>query len=365
MAKISLKSNIHASPPRFLRFPVQEQMLFAKRLSMILKSGMPIMQGLDMLQKERASSSALYIYRSLITDVSEGHTLSHALFKFSGTFSEFGINVIRVGEKSGTLHENLEYFAAELKRASALRRKIMGALIYPAVIVCATIGITVLLTVYIVPKIIPIFASVKAQLPLSTRILMSVSHVLSEWGWLLIGAIVLGIGAAAFGMRYRQFHRAVDTLVLKIPIIGSLARLYSLATLCRTLAVLLRSDVRIVESIELVAASTRNILFQEELLRARDRIIRGQTISSQFAVRADLFPPLLAQMMSVAEQTGNLSTTLEYLSAYYEEEIDDLTKNITTLIEPVLMIMMGAVVGFIAISIISPIYSITQNLSSH
>jgi type II secretory pathway component PulF len=155
----------------------------------------------------------------------------------------------------------------------------------------------------------------------------------------------------------------IDAAVLKLPLFGKLTKLYNLTNICRTMSLLLKSDVRIVESIELVANSTENLVYRRELFRARDRLIQGQNISSQFKTRHDLFPPLLSQMAKVAETTGSLSGTFEFLSGMFEEEIDELTKSLTTLIEPVLMIMMGIVVGFIAVSIISPIYSITQSLT--
>lgn len=349
--------------PALVRFSMQDQILFTKRLGMILRSGMPIMEGLHMMGEESRTKSSQFIYRSLAIDVSSGQSLSYSLNKFPTIFGEFGINIIRIGERSGTLHENLEYLAGELKRKQSLKRKVIGALIYPAVIVMATVGITVMLTVYIFPKIIPIFESVRAELPLSTRMLMQISSFLSEYGILLgLGVIMFVVVIIAAVRLIPAFHLFMDALLLKLPLFGKLSRLYNLTNICRTMSLLLKSDVRIVESIELVANSTKNLVYRRELFRARDRLIQGQNISSQFKMRHDLFPPLLSQMAKVAESTGNLSGTFDFLSGMFEEEIDELTKSLTTLIEPVLMIVMGLVVGFIAISIISPIYSITQNL---
>ncbi len=357
--RVNLQPKKH---PGMIRFPIAEQILFMKRLGMVLRSGMPIMEGLHMMGAESRTKSAGYIYQSLVIDVSSGNTLSSGLNKFPKVFGEFGINIVRIGERSGTLHENLEYLAGELKRKQTLRRKVIGALIYPAVIVFATVGITVMLTVYIFPKIVPIFESVKADLPLSTRMLMIISNFLSNSGlWLVAGLVALVVAYFAL-LRLKKFHLFMDAVLIKIPLFGKLSRLYNLTNITRTMALLLKSDVRIVESIELVADSTRNLVYKRELFRARDRLIQGQNISSQFTQRGDLFPPLMSQMSKIAESTGNLSTTFDFLSDMFEEEIDELTKNMTTLIEPILMIVMGLVVGFIAISIISPIYSITQNL---
>ncbi|MBT9168082.1 MAG: putative type II secretion system protein F [Syntrophomonadaceae bacterium] len=350
--------------PAFLRFAAQEQIFFAKRLGMILRAGMPIMHGLHMLGQETRSRSATYIFKSLTVDVSNGHPLSTGLGKFQNIFGEFCINIVKVGETSGTLHENLDYLAEELKKKQALKRKVLGALIYPAVIIAATVGITVMLTVYIFPKIIPIFQSVKATLPLSTRMLIVLSDFLNNYGlWLFGGIVALGIGFFFLMRLSSRFHLWMDIVLLRTPLLGSLSRDYNLANATRTLSLLLKSDVGVIRSMELVAASTRNHAYRRALYEAALQITRGQKISQQFQKTPRLFPPLMTQMVLVGESTGNLSSSLMFLSDMYEEEIEDLTKNLTTMLEPILMIVMGAIVGFIAISIITPIYSITQNLT--
>lgn len=365
------KSNVKAKKedkkrPAFLRFGTQDQIFFAKRLGMILRSGMPIMQGLDMLGSETRSGSATYIFQSLIVDVSNGQPLSTGLGKFKHIFGEFCINIVKVGETSGTLHENLNYLAEELKKKQELRRKVVGALIYPAVIIAATIGITVMLTVFIFPKIIPIFQSVKATLPLSTRMLIVLSGFLGHWGFLLLGALAALCIAFFFLMRLvPRFHLWMDIVLLHIPLLGKLSQDYNLANTTRTLSLLLKSDVGVVNSIELVAAGTRNHAYKRALHEAAQHITHGRKISEQLRAAPRLFPPLMTQMVLVGESTGNLSTSLMFLSDMYEEEISDLTKNLTTMLEPILMIVMGLIVGFIAISIITPIYSITQSLTPH
>ena len=342
--------------PAMLRFGTQDQIFFAKRLAMILRAGMPIMEGLHMLGSQTRTGSATFIYQSLIVDVSNGHPLSTGLGKFQRIFGEFCVNIVKVGETSGTLHENLDYLAEELKKKQALRRKVVGALVYPAVIIVATIGITVMLTVYIFPKIIPIFQSVKATLPLSTRILIVLSSFLSNWGLWLLGGIVVSFIGFLFLMRsWPRFHLFIDNVLLRIPLLGKLSQYYNLANSTRTLSLLLKSDVGVVNAMELVAASTRNHVYRRALYDAANHITRGQKISLQLQSKPRLFPPLMTQMVLVGESTGNLSTSLMFLSDMYEEEINDLTKNLTTMLEPILMIVMGIVVGFVAISIISPI----------
>jgi type II secretory pathway component PulF len=350
--------------PAFLRFSMQDQIFFAKRLAMVLRSGMPIMEGLHMLGSETRTRSSTFIFQSLIFDVSNGHKLSSGLGKFQSIFGEFCVNVVRVGETSGTLHENLNYLADELKKKQALRRKVIGALIYPAVIVIATLGITVMLTVYIFPKIIPIFQSVKATLPLSTRMLMALSSFLSQWGlWLLLGIVMACVGFFFLMRLVPRFHLFMDLVLLRIPLLGKLSQYYNLANSARTLSLLLKSNVGVAYAMDLVAASTRNHAYRNAFYEAGERILKGQKISLSMQRHPRLFPPLMRQMITAGESTGNLSSSLMFLSDMYEEEISDLTKNLTTLLEPILMIVMGVIVGFIAISIITPIYSITQSIT--
>jgi type IV pilus assembly protein PilC len=352
--------------PVTLSFGIQDQIFFAKRLAMILRAGMPIMRGLEMLGSEVRSSSAAYIFQTLTTGVSNGQPLSSGLAKFERIFGQFCINIVKVGETSGTLHENLDYLAEELKKKQALRTKVVGALIYPAVIVIATVAITVMLTVFIFPKIVPIFQSVKATLPLSTRLLMQLSHFFSEWGFWLLGGLVVSIIGFIVLMRVsRRFHLWMDILLLRMPIFGTLSQNYNLANSTRTLGLLLKSDVRVVQSIELVAASTHNLVYQRALYAVAEQVVHGRRISEEMKTTPRLFPSLMTQMMLVGESTGNLSSSLLFLSDMYEEEISELTKRLTTMLEPILMIVMGLVVGFIAVSIIMPIYSITQNLTPH
>jgi len=355
----------NGSKPFWLRLSAQEQILFAKRLGMTLRSGMPIMEGLAILGSGTRSRSAAYIFKSLARDVNRGQPLSAGLERFSSIFGAFCINVVQVGEASGTLHENLEYLAEELKKKQVLRRKVVGALIYPALIILATLGITILLTVYIFPKIMPIFKSVHSALPLSTRALIAISSFLSVWGWWLL---LFGVALSAlcvFLMRYPRFHIVFDCLLLRIPILGKLSLYYNIANICRTLSLLLKSGAPIVRAVGLVAAGTRNLAYQQALIVMAGGLMEGQRVTTGLEGHPRLFPPLMTQMVLVGESTGSLSNALAYLAEMYEEEVDELAKNLTNLLEPLLMIVMGFVVGFIAIAIITPIYSITQSLTPH
>lgn len=349
----------------FFHFPVSEQILFAKRLGMILRSGTPILEGLDLLHKHTASRSASYMYHKLREHVAKGQALSSGLAKFPRFFGEFAVNIVGVGEATGTLSDNLNYLAEELKKKQELKKKVSGALIYPMLIVLSTAGIAVLLTVYIFPKITPIFQSFHTALPLSTKILIAISGFLIKDGlWLLFTLASFALLVSLL-LRVKRFNYWYNRFLLTIPIFGKIIRYYNVVNITRTLGLLLSANVRVVEAFEIVAKSTKNPVFRGKMESAATHALRGQNIAQQFEKDTRIFPPMVAQMIATGESTGNLSESLAFCAEMYEEELSDLTKNLTNMLEPVLMIVMGLIVGFVAISIITPIYGITQNLTPY
>lgn len=344
------------------RLPIKEQIIFMKRLSMLLRSGMPILVGLEMLEVDAHTKSSKLFIRSLTNDIEAGSSLSNALEKWKRYIGCFTINLVRVGEISGTLPENLEYIALELKQRHDLHKQIIGALIYPFIIILSTISITIFLMIYIFPKIVPIFLSLNTALPFSTRLLIGMSQFIINYGFMVLGIIIVAMICYRFVHKINSIKNIKDKLWLQVPIFGKLCQYYNVATCLRTMGILLRSDVRITEAISITATSTNHNHYQAALLYVQSQVVRGQTISQSLKTFPNLFPPLVIQMIHAGEMTGNLSTTLTYLSTMYEAEIKEWTKNLSVVLEPLLMLLMGLCVGFIAISIITPIYGITQNV---
>lgn len=356
--------NIPAKKSRFFRLSLDEQILFAKRLSVLLKAGVPILQALNILQAQTTTSNAKFMLADLLTGVEQGQFLHTRMEKYRKYFGDFAVNIVRVGEVSGSLNDNLGYLAHELKKKKDLRRKVVSALVYPAFIVVATLGIGLLLIVYVFPKILPILQSFKGNLPITTRILIFLSHLLTSKGWLiLLFVIAFSILWVAVFRRFIQVRLWVHKMLLKIPVLGGLMQSYYMANFCRTFGVLLKSEVPIVETAGITANTSTNLAYQNSLENLTKHLTGGGRLSSFFDTESKLFPVLVAQMVVVGETTGTLSETLLYLADIYEQEVDDMTKNLSTAIEPMLMILMGLLVGFVAMSIITPIYSITQSLS--
>ena len=345
-----------------LRISTKEQIIFLKRFSMMLRAQMPIVDCLEIISRENASSSLKIVTSSLASDVSAGQSLGVAILKYKNIFGFFCISIIGVGERSGTLPESLEYVAVELKKKHELRTQILSALVYPLIVVMATIGITVFLIVYIFPKIVPIFLSVKTSLPWSTKFLIVVSDFLIQYGWYVLIAVVASIFIIPIILRSSFFLYKFTAVILRTPLIGSMCRFYNLAQSTRTLGLLLQNDIPITTALEITAVSTNNIVYKLALEKVCTAVATGKKLSAELQTNLFLFPPLLIQMVQAGENTGNMPTTLAYVSEVYESDIRDRTKNLTIVVEPLLMLMMGLIVGFIAISIITPIYGITQNI---
>lgn len=343
-------------------FTTRELIVFVKRLSMMLRSSMPIVSALQMLEAESHTLVSKRITQSLVTDIESGLALSSALQKHPNTFGVFCINMVKVGEASGTLPQSLEYITEELKKKHELHKQIVGALLYPLIIVIATFGITIFLILYIFPKILPIFTSLQVALPLSTQILIGMSNFLTTYWYVLFGITLLLIFLYFQLSKIDTFRYKTNLLFLKIPIFGRLSMYYNLANTLRTLGLLLQHEVRIVEALSIAAKSSDNLVYKKALENAQAGVIKGQLLSLQLRKHPTLFPPLCVQMIRAGETTGNVGTTLEYVSVMYEADMRDATKNLTVILEPILMLTMGLCVGFIAVSIITPIYGITQNL---
>lgn len=345
------------------RLSNKEQTMFAKRMSFLVKAGVPLIESLSLIRTQTKSKSKSALYDKVIEDVNNGQFLSASLSKQGNMFGEFAVNLIRVGEESGILSQNLSYLADELEKKEALRRKIVGALVYPAVITVATLGITGVLTMYIFPKILPVFSSLHVALPLSTRILIAISgfmHNYGAWVFLCLFAAVGGFVMAKNKIPRVRFM--THGLILRLPLFGRMMKSYNLANFTRTLGLLLKSGIQVSGALEMTTQTTGNLVFKEAYKDIHRSVMMGLPISHSLAKHDYLFPDLLTHMVAIGETTGNLSSALTYLSEMYEAEVEEMTKGLSSAIEPVLMVTMGILVGFIAVSIITPIYAITQNL---
>jgi len=346
--------------PLFLYVSLANKILFARHLSIMIKTGMRLVDSLKLLQKQTRSRSLSYILEQIIQDTENGQFLSVSLKKFQHIFGELFINVIRIGEISGTLSDNLEHLSIELRKSQTLRQKIRAALIYPSVVLLVTVVIVGVLIFFVLPRIIPVFSNLRISLPLSTKILIAISQFLiNNWLYFILGLIAAVIIFIVL-LRIKIIRFLWHKIILYLPLIGSISRKAAISNMSRTLSLMLNSGMKIVEALIITSNTLTNLVYKKALIDAAEIVKKGESFNSFLKTREDLFPIIVSQMIEVGESTGTLCDNLVYLANFYEEEVDEATKNLSSTLEPFLLVIMGVIVGFIAISIITPIYKMTQ-----
>lgn len=360
-------NNLRLSVLRVLlrgRLTTRERTYFNHRLSLFLRSGVPIVTALMYIAADARGQRARRMFSHITKQVSGGSTLASALGRHAQAFASFDIAVVRIGEASGRLHESLAYIAELIERQRALRARVFGALLYPGLILVATVGIVLFLILYAFPKILPLFRGITTTLPLPTRILIAVSDGVAAYG--VIGAvlitvlIVVAVTADRQSSRVRLLRHHAQ---LRIPLIGSMLQAYQLSTITKVLSTLLKSGIGLVHALELAEAATTNTAYQGALAHARRQVLEGKRLSDTLFSYPVLFPKLASQIVGTGEITGNLSESLLQVATIYEDEVRERSQQLAMLVEPVLMIVTGIIVGFIALAIITPIYSVTQDLA--
>lgn len=347
----------------FDRISLQDRINFARHLSLVIKAGLPIHQGLVIIQSQTESGVLRRVVDDLITDVDNGKFLADGLERYHYIFGGFFVNIVRVGEASGTLAKNLLYLADELKRSKALESKVRSAMVYPIVILVATIGVAGFLTFYVFPKLLPVFASLNVSLPITTRIMLATLHFSQTYGaYVLAGFIIFVILVRIIVRKVPAIKYGLDYTLLYVPVISGLAIGINMVNFTRVLGLLLKSGVKIVEALKITAATFSNTVYQKVLLDADEEITKGGQLGAFLSKKRHLFPPLISGMVLIGEGTGNLEENLAYLSEYFDDEVDTHLHSLTSLIEPIMLLMMGLLVGFVALSIITPIYSISQGI---
>jgi len=348
----------------FFRLSTKDKMFFARHMAIMTRSGMQILDILRILQRQTQSKTFKTIIDTLIVSVKNGQFLSDGLEKHHAIFGDFFINIIKVGEISGTLAENLEYLAQSLAKNQELQSKIKGAMIYPIILLIVTLGMAGGLTYFIFPKILPIFTSLHVKLPLITRIFIAVSSFMLAHGVaLLFGIIAFAIGIVLL-LRIPPIHYAWHRVTISLPVAGTMVKNYNMVNFARSMSLLLKSGVKIVQAVEITGRSTTNLVYKKVLEKISQEVGHGDMISKYLMLYPRLFPPVFSEMVAVGEQTGKLDDTGIYLADFYENELDDSTKSLSSILEPLLLLFMGTIVGFIAISIIYPIYQISQNINN-
>ncbi len=342
----------------FKTVKLNEKIMFTKNLSGMLKAGLSISRALQVLVKQTTNLYLRTIITSLVDTIDKGGTLSDGLAKHPKVFSTLFIAMVKAGEESGGLPNTLTEIGITLEKTYALNRKIKSALMYPAIILFAIFIIGILMFVYVVPTLTKTFRELGVELPTSTKIVVGISDAVSNHlGFVMLAIVLFGVFIYV-SIRTPKLKRAIDFFSIKIPVVGVLLKEVNAARTTRTLSSLLSSGVSISRALTITRDVLQNIYYKHALEEALQTVEKGEPMSSVFKHHENLYPVMVGEMMEVGEETGKLSSMLIDIALFYEGEVEAKTKDLSTIIEPVLMIFIGAAVGFFAVSMLSPMYSI-------
>lgn len=334
---------------------------FARNLGSMLEAGLALSRALSVLERQSKSKNLKSVITELIADINRGSAFADALANHPKIFSPLFISMVHAGEQGGTLASSLRAVANQMKNSHDLDRRIRGAMMYPAVIFSAMILIAILMFIFVIPTLMKTFTDLNVPLPWMTRLVLNISSVIQNWGLLVLAGLVVLAFAYMRWIKRPSGKRIVHALILKIPVIGALVREVNTARTARTLSSLFGSGVDIVESVNITSNVVQNVHFRAVLDRAKEAIKKGDLMSKVFAEENEnIYPVFFSEMMSVGEETGKMGEVLMGVANYYEEDVELKTKDMSTVIEPFLMLVIGAAVGFFAVSMISPMYSLVN-----
>ena len=346
---------------RFKRVSFSDIVNFTQQLSTMIVAGLSLPESLTILRNQTTNTLFSTILEDIESQIVAGGNLADALSKYSRYFSPIYIALIRAGETSGTLDKVLIRLAETMESEREFRGKVTGAMIYPVIILLGMLTVMFIMMTVVIPKLTELYKDFGTSLPASTQLLMSISSFFVKFWWLII---MLSFGGYSLIARWRKSPLGelfFDSLILKIPLMGELKRKIILVEFTRTLAMLIASGIHILEGLRILKNSLDNVLFRNAITDAAVRVEKGFPLGDSFS-QYHVFPPIVAQMMKVGEETGKLDDTLTKLSRYFQTESEHLVKGLTTAIEPIIMVVLGVGVGFIVISVITPIYNLTSQI---
>jgi type IV pilus assembly protein PilC len=345
----------------FSGISLKDKMMFARHLGVMLSSGLSVPRALDVISNQTKSKKFKNILAKIGEDVKTGNTLADSLAK-AGVFDDLSVNMIRVGELGGSLEEVLVLLADQLEKEHNLISKVRGAMYYPSVIFVVMIGIGIAMMTFVVPQLTAVFADTQATLPASTKMIIDSSNFMAGHKLLVLFFIIFIVLFLIIFFKTKTGKRAAAFLSLKAPVIKNIVVKVNTARFARIYASLLRSGVPVTESLKIISETLTNRYYQDAFKKVGAEVQKGKPLHEELAAYPKLFPILIVQMVEVGEETGKTVDVLSDLARFYEEEIDQLTKNLSSIIEPVLMVLIGSAVGFFAISMIMPMYSIMDQM---
>ncbi len=352
--------NIMNSIQEFMGVSLNDKVKFTEHLASMIVAGLPLTKALELLVFQTNKKKLNDILQDILNEVEAGSQLSRGMEKHPEAFDEAYISLVKAGEASGQLGQVLERLAITLEKERQFRTKIVGAMIYPAIVTIAMVGVFVIILVFVIPQMVTVYESFDVELPFSTRALIAMSNGIRTYWWLVIASLV----GLFFGLKFIRSTKDGKYMLAKfymmIPLIGSLIRQTNIVQFTRSLGLLVQSGVPIVDSLTIVRDSVGSILFKDSVSTFIEDVKHGYPLS-QSITQDKNFPPLVSSMVVIGEETGTIYERLNSISEYYEGEVDKVVKNLSTAIEPLIMIVLGIMVGLLIVSVILPIYQLTTS----
>jgi type IV pilus assembly protein PilC len=340
---------------------MRDIVVFTRQFSTMINAGLPVVQALDILGKQTENKALAAVTKEVVFDVESGTTIADALKKRPKAFNELYCNMVAAGEAGGILDTILMRLATFIEKTDALVRKVKGAMIYPGVIISVAASAILILLIFVIPTFEKMFSSVGMALPMPTRVVIGMSRFLQDFWWMLLG----GAGAAAFAiLNYYKTDAGrlqIDSLLLKIPVLGDVLRKSAVSRFTRTLGTLIGSGVSILDGLEITARTSGNRVIQNAIMASRASIAGGETIAGPLQ-KSGVFPPMVISMIAVGEQTGGLDEMLSKIADFYDEEVDAAVSGLLALLEPMMIVFLGVVVGGMVVAMYLPIFDMMNTV---
>lgn len=339
--------------------PMQDKVVFMRQMATMIAAGLPLTRALEIMADQATNPLFKRVLKDVLSSVQAGKPLSTSFREQEGVFDNITLNLLEAGEESGNLEVILGKLATELEERSSLTKKVRSAMIYPAIVLVVIIAVILMMLFVLIPSMSDIYKDFGAELPWITRSLVSMSNFVIKYWWIVVLLIVLLVVGWKYFRSQEKGLRTTDKLMVKLPIVGNLISKIQIAQFTRILALLLSSGLSIVKALELTAQSLSNSIFKDVVMDARDEVEKGGPLALPIA-RSEYFPLLVSSMISVGEETGEIDAVLAKVSDYYKEEVDTATNNLSTTLEPLLLIVMGLAVGFIALGVYMPMFGLAK-----
>jgi len=339
------------------KVPPKELAIFTRQFSVMIDAGLPLVQCLEILGAQQQHKGFQRIIESVRDDVEKGSTLQTALSKHPKAFNDLFVNMVGAGESGGILDVILQRLSGYIEKSVKLTGKVKSAMTYPV----AVISIAVIVVIVIMVKVIPVFSAMYSglgsKLPYPTIVCIAISDAIINYWWLLLGATALVVVGTRQYYKTTAGHLQIDTLLLHLPVLGDVLRKVAVARFCRTLGTLISSGVPILEGMDITAKTAGNLVIQNAILKSKDAVEQGRNISTPLA-ETKAFPPMVVQMVGVGEATGALDSMLAKVADFYEDEVDNAVASLTSLMEPIMIAILGGIVGFIVVAMYMPIFGL-------